>query len=217
MEAMRVIRSGDERGVALLMALVTAALVTAVATTMVMSSSTDLLITGSNRAAAETMYAAEAAAHRAIGELAWIADWGTVLAPPPANVVASFDDGLSTVKTADGRVLSIAGLATMRQEMSERTYGPGAFGGDSPVWRLFGHAEVRALLPPGVASPPGYVLIWVADDGGDGDADPAVDANGQLLVYVDAYGVSGAHRSVELAVARVTPGTIRVLSWKDPR
>ena len=216
MEAMRVIRSGDERGVALLMALVTAALVTAVATTMVMSSSTDLLITGSNRAAAETMYAAEAAAHRAIGELATIADWGTVLAPPPATV-GSFDDGLSTVTTADGRVLSIAGLTTMRQAMSARTYGPGAFGGDSPVWRLFGHAELRALLPTGVASPPAYVLIWVADDGGDGDADPAVDANGQLLGYVDAYGVSGAHRSVELAVARVTPGTIRVLSWKDPR
>jgi hypothetical protein len=108
-------------------------------------------------------------------------------------------------------------LTTMRQGVSERTYGRGAFGADSPLWRLFGHAELGALLPPGVASPPGYVLIWVADDGGDGDGDPAIDANGQLLVYAEAYGVSSARRAVELAVARVTPGTIRVLSWKDPR
>ena len=206
----------DERGVALLMALVTAALVTAVATTMVMSSSTDLVITGNTRASMEAMYAAEAAGQRAIGELATIGDWSTVLAAPPGNVTATFDEGETMVRAPDGRSLSVPVLTAARQTASAVTYGPG-FGADSPVWRLFGHADIRALLPPGVTSPPAYVLIHVADDGGDGDGDPERDANGQLIVYAEAYGVSGAHRAVELAVSRVTPGTIRVLSWKDPR
>jgi len=129
----------------------------------------------------------------------------------------SFDDGAGSVSGPDGRALSMAALTTARQSASDLAYGPAAFGDDSPVWRLFGHAELGALLPPGVASPPGYVLVWVADDGGDGDGDAARDTNGVVLVYADAYGVSGAHRAVELSVARVTPGTIRVLSWKDPR
>ena len=213
---MRMRQRHDERGVALLMALVTAALVTAVATTMVMSSSTDLVITGNTRASMEAMYAAEAAGQRAIGELATIADWSTVLAAPPGNVTATFDEGETMVRAPDGRSLSVPVLTAARQTASAVTYGPG-FGADSPVWRLFGHADIRALLPPGVTSPPAYVLIHVADDGGDGDGDPESDANGQLIVYAEAYGVSGAHRAVELAVSRVTPGTIRVLSWKDPR
>jgi len=210
-------KDDGERGVALLMALVAAALVTAVATTMVMSSSTDLVITGSTRASMEAMYAAEAAAQRAIGELATIADWSTVLTAPPANVTASFDDGLAVARAPDGRALSMSGLTAARQATSTATYSPAAFGADSPVWRLFGHAELGALVPPGVTAPPAYVLIHVADDGGDGDGDPARDTNGQVIVYAEAYGVSGAHRAVELAVARVTPGTIRLLSWKDPR
>ena len=213
---MRMRQRHDERGVALLMALVTAALVTAIATAMVMSSSTDLVITGNTRASTEAMYAAEAAGQRAIGELATIADWSTVLAAPPGNVTATFDDGETMVRAPDGRSLSVPVLTAARQTASAVTYGPG-FGADSPVWRLFGHADIRALLPPGVTSPPAYVLIHVADDGGDGDGDPESDANGQLIVYAEAYGVSGAHRAVELAVSRVTPGTIRVLSWKDPR
>ena len=84
-KAMHVAWQDDERGAALLMALITAALVTAVAATMVLSSSADLLITGSQRASTETMYAAEAVAQRTIGELATIADWNTVLASPPGN------------------------------------------------------------------------------------------------------------------------------------
>ena len=183
----------DERGVALLMALVTAALVTAIATTMVMSSSTDLVITGNTRASTETMYAAEAAGQRAIGELATIADWSTVLAAPPGNVTATFDDGETMVRAPDGRSLSVPVLTAARQAASAVTYGPAVFGADSPVWRLFGHADIRALLPPGVTSPPAYVLIHVADDGGDGDGDPRERREWS------AHGVCGGVRCVRCA------------------
>src|SRR3954464_14114205 len=98
----------NERGAALLLALVTAALVTAIATTMALSSSTDLLITGSNRASVEAMYAAEAAAQRAIGELAQMRDWSDALLAAPANAVASFDDGVAATLAPDGRRLVMA-------------------------------------------------------------------------------------------------------------
>jgi hypothetical protein len=207
----------DVGGAALLLALVTAALVTAIATTMALTSSTDLLITGSNRASLEAMYAAEAAAQRAIAELAQMGDWSDALLAPPANTVASFDDGVVATLAPDGRRLVMAALSTSRQAMSSIAYGPSVFGADSPAWRLFGHATLRALVPAGMATAPAYVLVWVADDRFDGDGDAAHDANGRLLVRAEAYGVSGAHRNVELTVDRVTPGTIRVLSTKDPR
>jgi hypothetical protein len=212
-----VLKASDERGAALLLALVTAALIAAIAASLIVSTSTDVMITGSYRASLEAMYGVEAGVERAVGELAMVPDWSAVLAAPPSNVVASFDDGSGTTAAPDGRVLSMPGLTAARQALSNAVYGPSEFGADSPVWRLYAHAKLDSVLPPGLITPPGYVLVWVADDGGDGDGDPAKDSNGQLLLYADAYGVSGARRGLEVAIARATPTTIRVLSWKDPR
>ena len=206
-----------EHGAALLLALIAVALIAAVAGSLVVSTSADLVIAGNYRASIETAYAAEAAVERTIGALAAMADWGAVLAPPPANTIAPFDDGAAAAKAPDGRALSMPALTTARQAASATVYGPVEFGPDSPVWRLFGHAPIDRILPTGLIAPPGYVLVWVADDGGDGDGDPSKDANGQLLVYADAYGVSGARRGLEVAIARAGPAGVRVLSWKDPR
>jgi hypothetical protein len=209
--------SDGDRGVALLLVLFTTALIAAVAASLMVATSADLMISGSYRASLETMYVVEAGVERAIGELATMPDWSTVLAVPPSNTVASFDDGVVTPTAPDGRRLSLAGLTSARQALSAAVYGPAEFGADSPVWRLFAHAPLGRILPPSLIAPPGYVLVWVADDGGDGDGDPAKDANGQLLVYGDAYGVSGARRGLEVAIARASPSGVRVLSWKDPR
>jgi hypothetical protein len=163
------------------------------------------------------MYGVEAGVERVIGELAAIPDWGTVLAVPPANLLASFDDGTGMASAPDGRSLRVASLTRARQAVSAVAYGPAAFGADSPQWRLFAHAPLQRILPPGAIAPPGYVLIWVADDGGDGDGDPARDANGQVLIHGEAYGLAGAQRTIEAAIARAGPGAVRLLSWKDPR
>jgi hypothetical protein len=210
-------RTSDERGAALLLALVTAALIAAIAASLIVSTSTDVMITGSYRASLEAMYAVEAGVERAVDELAGVPDWSVVLAAPPSSIVASFDDGSATATAPDGRMLSMPGLTAARQALSNAGYGPAEFGADSPVWRLYAHAPLKGILPPGVIAPPGYVLVWVADDGGDGDGDPAKDSNGQLLLYGDAYGVSGARRGLEVAIARAAPAGVRVLSWKDPR
>ena len=207
----------SERGAALLLALITAALIAAIAASLIVSTSTDLMITGSYRSSAEAMYGVEAGMERAIGELAAVPDWSVVLSAPPASVVASFDDGSASAAAPDGRRLSVPALTAARQAAGDSVYGPAEFGPDGPVWRLFAHAGLQRVLPPGLISPPGYILVWVADDGGDGDGDPSKDSNGQLLLYGDAYGVSSSRRALEVAIGRAAPAAIRVLSWKDPR
>jgi hypothetical protein len=63
---------------------------------------------------------------------------------------------------------------------------------------------------------PAYLLVWVADDG-EGDGDPAVDSNGQILVHAEAYGASGACRGVEAAIRRAQPPVVQVLARRPVR
>ena len=204
-----------EAGTALLLALVTTALVTAVAAGLIVSVSTETAIAGNSRAAQEALYAADAVLERALRDLALVPDWSAVLASPPASV-ASFDDGLAVARAPDGRPLAIGALTAARQAASVAAWGAGAFGADTPVWRPYGHATLAAVLPPGLVSQPAYALVWVADDGLDGDGDPATDANGQILLHVEAYGVNGSRRGIAAEVSRAG-GAVRLLSWKDLR
>ena len=206
-----------EAGAALLLALMTTALLSAIAASLIVSTSVDMMIAGNHRAAVETMYAVEAGLERAIGELSTVPDWSAVLSPPPSNAVASFDDGSAQAAAPDGRMLPIPVLSAARQAASDTVYGAGRFGADAPVWRLYAHAPLRSMLPPATIAPPGYILVWVADDGGDGDGNPSIDTNGQLLLHGDGYGVASGRRSIELAIGRAAPGAVRMLSWRDQR
>ena len=210
-------KTGGESGAALLLALTTAALLSAIAASLIVATSVDMMIAGNHRASVETIYAVEAGVERAIAELARVADWSAVLAPAPSNAVASFDDRSARATTPDGGILSVPLLTAARQEISDTVYGPARFGADRPVWQLYAHAPLQGILPPGIIAPPGYVLVWVADDGGDGDGDPARDGNGQVLLHGDGYGLGGGRRSIEVAIARAAPAGVRVLSWKEQR
>jgi hypothetical protein len=204
-----------ESGAALLLALTTAALLSAIAASLIVTTAVDMMIAGNLRASVETMYVVEAGVERAIAELARVPDWSAVLSPAPSNAVASFDDRSARPSAPDGRVLSVPLLTAARQKISDAAHGPARFAADRPVWQLYAHAPFRGLLPPGIIAPPGYVLVWVADDGGDGDGNPQADANGQVLLYGDAYGLAGGRRSIEVAIGRAAPGAVRVLSWKE--
>jgi hypothetical protein len=78
-----------------------------------------------------------------------------------------------------------------------------------------------------------YLLVWVADDAVEEDADPLSDAghdqpgHGVLRLRAEAYGPTGARRAIEAELARqCLPGTpaghgcrqgIRVQSWHELR
>jgi hypothetical protein len=207
----------EERGAALIIALLIAALLTAVAAALIVVTTTETLITGGYRAAQEVRYAAEAFVERSIRELAGMADWTPVITPAPATFVAPFSDTALTPLAPDGRILNLSGLTAARQAASDLVYGAAVFGADSPAWRLYAHAQLQNLVPPGMLTPPAYVLVWVADDGGDGDGDPGQDSNGRLWMHAEAYGVGGARRAVETAIARAENAEVRMLAWKEVR
>ena len=207
----------DERGSALLVALLLAALMGAVAAALVTLATTETLIGASYRHAQEVSIGAEAALERALHDLGVIPDWSLVLSAPPANLTSGFDDGASTPRGPDGRPLDLARLTADRQQESDARDGPGVFGADSPQWRLFAHAAPRALLSAPGFDVPLYFVVWVADDESDGDGNASVDSNQRLLVRATAFGAGGARRSVEARIRRAGPGELRLDGWRQIR
>jgi hypothetical protein len=206
--------STRETGAALLTALLVAVLLSAIAAALISIAITETLITAGHRHAAEASAAAEAAIERALRDLRMVADWSLVVLPPPVHLQSSFVDGERMPRAPDGRQLDVEALTRARQRDSDAAHGVAVFGRDAPQWRLYAHSSLRAILPAGVPAQPAYVLVWVADDPGDGDADPSRDANGRLLVFADAYGAAGARRSIAAAIARSRPGVLEVLAWR---
>ncbi len=196
----------------MVLALVITMLLAVLGAGMLTLTSTETMIAASYRHAQEASYGAEAALERAMSDLAAIADWTVVIATP--NVMSSLNDAASSVRLPDGRTVSLAVLSAERQRESDDSAGPAMYRADNPQWRLFAHAPVETLLPPPATAPPLYLLVWVADDGSDGDGDPARDSNGRVIVHAEALGSGGARRGVEAAVARSGNGVLRVLGWR---
>ncbi len=207
----------SERGVAVVIALLIAVLVGAVAAALVALTTTETLISASFRHGKEASYGAEAALERALHDLATMPDWSPALTAPPGGLTSSFDDGEAMPRAPDGRVLDLAALTLERQRESDRRDGPAVFGADSPKWRLFAHAPLSALMTAPGLDVPLYLVVWVADDESDGDGDPAVDRNDQILVWALAFGAGGARRSLEARVGRTDGGELELLAWIDER
>jgi hypothetical protein len=209
--------AGDERGAALTIAVLVAALVSVIAAGLLVLTMTETVISASYRNSREASYAAEAGLERALHDLGSVTDWSLVLASPPINVTSSFVDGTLTPVAPSGVTLDLAGLTAARQRESDARDGPDLYGADSPEWRLFAHAPLVAELSPPAHAPPVYVVVWVADDGFDGDGDPSKDANGRIVVRSEAFGASGTRRAVEATVGKSAAGVLRLIAWREVR
>jgi hypothetical protein len=203
-----------EHGAALIIALLLTMLVAAIGAAVVTITNTETMIAAGYRQAHEASHGAEAALERALHDLAIVADWSSVLTAPPGNLVSSFTDGTTAPAAPDGRTLDLVSLTAERQRDSDARDGAGVFGADTPQWRLFAHAPIQDLLPPPRPTLPLYLVVWVADDGGDGDGDPAVDGNRRIVVHAEAFGSVGARRAVEASVARSPDGLLTVRGWQ---
>ena len=205
--------SGD-RGAALVIVLLLMVLLAVLAGALITVSTTETLIGAAHRQAQEAAHGADAALERALLDLARLPDWSVVLAAPPANALSTFDDGAAAPIGPDGRRIDLALLTAARQRESDSRDGP-LFGADSPQWRLFAHAPIQNLAAS-VAPVPVYLVVWVADDGMDGDGDPSRDANQRVIVHATALGAGGTSRSVEAAIGRTPEGVLRLRSWHRP-
>ncbi len=207
----------NERGAALLVAILLATLLGVVGAGLVALTTSETALGASFRHVHEVTYGAEAGVELALHDLASVADWSSVLAVPPANRTSTFVDASAAPTLPDGRTVDLASLTRLRQRESDARDGPDLFGLDSPQWRLYVHVALGDVFPPPRPFVPVYVVVWVADDGVDGDGDPSLDANRILLIRSEAFGSGSARRAIEVSVRRSLEGALQVLTWREAR
>jgi Tfp pilus assembly protein PilX len=201
----------DERGVALIVALLSMLLLSALGVGLMMTTMTETMIATNYRDSGEALYAADAGIERVMQDLLTIPDWDSLLAAN--NARSSFTDGAAPGARSlpDGSVLNLVQATNMlncnkvtdctEAEMdawsAERPWSD-----DNPRWRLIGYSPIADIIETGTVRSSMYVGVWIADDQAETDGDPAVDDNGVLLMRAQAYGPGGASSIVEVTLGR---------------
>ncbi|HVH55993.1 MAG TPA: hypothetical protein VM791_07050 [Vicinamibacterales bacterium] len=215
-------RSANDRGAALLIAITLVLIVVAIAAAVSVTSRTETLIAASFREGKEMLYAAEGAIALAVRDLDAAADWNQVL----SGAASSFTDGASIGSRSlpGGVTITLCcGTGSVSDDVQQRAHGGRDWGADTPQWKMFAWGPAADWLPAGRLFTPVYVAVWVGDDPADGDGNPVLDANGILLLHAVALGVSGGRRAVEAVVQRPAatglppPPGLRILSWQAVR
>ena len=227
-----------ERGVALVAVMSASALVLALGLSLALTTTIEVGIAANQRDAVQMLHAADAALERAIADLAE-ANWDRVLA---GVVTSSFVNGGGVVTLPDGRILDMAqetnrlrcgaagacGDAAMDRVTAARPWGR-----NNPRWTVFAAGRLADLLPDATVAVRAYLVVWVADDPSENDAQPLRDGGppavadaanrvnpgaGALWLHARAYGPSGAARSVEAVVERDprwASAQLRVRVWRE--
>jgi Tfp pilus assembly protein PilX len=196
----------DEKGTALIIALMAMMLLTALAATVVMVSNTEVKISGNYAASQEALYAADAAVERVVQDLLLVPRWNDIL---NGTVRSSWVDGSATDAKSlpgAGTMTLCCGTNTATGQLQLLTDTQNLWGANNPQWKLFAYGPLNDMLPNWVIDSPMYVALWIADDPAETDGDPAADTNGTLTLHAEAVGPGGAHKIIEVTVAR-TSGT----------
>ena len=208
----------DERGVAVVIALLMALLIGAIAAALVVLTTTETLISASFRQSDEAAYGAEAALERGLHDLA--DDAGLVAGPGGAAGqrhlelrrwridAARHPTAARSTSRGSRPIASARAMRATAQPSSGPTVPSGACSRTPPC--------ERCSTGPGLDLPL-YLVVWVADDESDGDGNPEIDSNGRILVYAVAFGAGGARHSVEARVGRAEAGRLRLLAWRNAR
>ena len=221
----------DERGVALVIVLLTMMLLSALGLALSLTSITESRIAAAYRASAETIYAADAGIERALHDLSLVSDWTEVLAG--VSTSPFIDGAAGSRRLPDGSPLDLSQAtdelncghpscsdADLVAASEERPWGA-----NNPVWRLYAHAPLAALGSSQAGKVDVYVVVWVADDPLENDGLPFVDGDetrgpnpgrGLVQIRAHAYGPAGAQRIVEASVRRAG-SRVDVLSWRERR
>ena len=216
-----------EDGMAMIVALMAMMLMTALGLSLVLTTSSETMISGNFRSGGEALYAADAILERSMDDLLTIPDWNKLL---DGSLQSGFIDGppsgqrtLPDGTTLDlGQVLSFANcnLPTtcsgpdMDAYTEERPWFV-----NNPRWQLFAYGSVGDLLPTGTINSPFYVVVLIGDDPSESDGNPLLDggppiqlANGNvpnkndgvgvIALRAEAFGPRGAHKVIEMTVTK---------------
>jgi hypothetical protein len=206
----------SDRGIALVMALLLTAFLTALCLALTTLSTIETWLSAGFRTSEELSYAADAALGRVQVDLAASGSWTALLVASATSAPSAFNDGVVIITLRDATVVDLATETRAVQAETDARCGSAPAMPDCPQWHLFAHAGLDRLVPGGLVATSAYVAAWIADDLADGDGDPLADANGRLLIRARAFGPGGARRSVEALVDRAGPG-LRMLSWRELR
>jgi hypothetical protein len=195
-----------ESGAALVVVLLLGALFVALGTSAAVLADVETLVASNHRDSLVVRHAAEGAADVVVQELAQVADWTPALSGSVSSVLAG---ALVLPRSSGGGVVD---APTLTATLQQATYGGGAWGADTPRWRLFAHGNPGVDLPfPGLSDQV-YVLVWLSDDIAETDADPSVDTNDTVVVRARASGPRRSQCDVQLVITRTSPGVVRRVS-----
>jgi hypothetical protein len=200
----------------------------ALALSLALLTATESRVSAAFRDGLQVFYGADAAIARVLPDLAAEADVHAVLA---GRSISSYSDGPPGLRTLpDGTIVQ---LHTLTQMVScgqpacidadlDDTREDRPWGRNNPRWQLYGYGPMTTSLD----APRVYAIVWIADDPSENDDAPLIDGGpdenadnpgrGRLLLMAQAYGLSGARRTIEASVTW-EPGDARMISWREIR
>jgi Tfp pilus assembly protein PilX len=216
-----------EQGMALIVALMAMALMTALGMALMLMSQTETLISANYRDSMEGQYAADAGIERVMDDVLTVPDWNTLLASTD-GLTSSVTSGFigtapsTPVTMPDGRTINLSNATNMINcgkttacsagDMDTSTLDR-PWGKNNPRFRLYAWGPVDDLISTGTLNSPFYVAIWVADDAAENDDDPSKDGDpspsgnpntgaGVLTLRAESFGPMGAHHVIETTIAK---------------
>ena len=209
-------RLANQDGTALIIALMSMMLLTALGGAVIMVSRTEAAIANNYRNSQEALYAADAAIERVVQDLLLVPRWNDILANGGAGV-AGVTSSFTRGNPASQITLPTGGKVTLNAttaNMQAMTDADDVWGANDPQWRLFAWGPLTDLLNTSAIDSNMYVAVWVADDPADAstftpnvpDDNPLIDSNGTLTLRAEAIGPGGTRKTIEVTVAR-TSGT----------
>jgi PilX N-terminal len=213
----------SERGIALIIALLAAVVLSGLGLGLMTLTNTEATIASNYRAGNQTLYAADAAAERVLSDLLTTPNWNAILSGLSQS---GFQDNTLTPILPSRRPVSLTALTMELQAASDAS---ATFGPNTPRWTLFAHGPLSSLAPATMTNSDEYAVVWISDDPGETDGDPSADSNGVVTVLAQAIGQQGISRSVEVTAAKTTLGdhndvnngvgqaSVRLLSWREIR
>jgi hypothetical protein len=207
----------DDRGAAIVVALMAMLLLSALGLALVLSTTTESTITGNFRFGQEALYAADAGVERVMDDLLTVPDWNNILR---GNTRSAFVDGLpsGTRTLPDGTTIDLTEatnvancghIATCTVSEMNTSTEDRPWGTNNPRWNLYAYGPLSTIVPTGTVNSNVYVIVWVGDDQSDNDDDPTTDGAavtnpgaGVLAMHVEAFGPQGTHKVLEVTVAK---------------
>lgn len=200
----------DERGSALLIALVAAVMLSALGLGLVTLTNLERAIAANYQGANEMLYAADAGVERAVMDIRLVPTWTDLL---NGTARSGFVDG-TTTPTGPGN--TAINLMTMTAKLQAQSDSAASWGPNNPQWRLYAYGPLSRMSAGSIKNL-AYLIVWIADDPSETDNDSAADTNGVITLVAQAVGVRAGSRMIEVTLAKTGALGVRILSWRELR